>query len=178
VPRFLVTIFAALMLILALPASSPALARGAESCAGAYTAPNVTPKAKVSTATLCLINRERIARRLRALRPHGALNLAAHRHSTDMAIRNYFAHDTKGGGAFTSRIMAARYVRPNMRWSVGENLAWGTGQLATPAAIVEAWMRSPGHRANILKGTYAEIGIGIATSGAKIIYTTDFGRRH
>jgi uncharacterized protein YkwD len=178
VPRSLVTTLAALTLLLAVPASSPALARGAQSCAGAYTAPAVTPTAKVSAATLCLINHERVARRLRALRPHGALNLAANRHSTDMAIRNYFAHNTMGGGAFTSRIMAARYVRPNLRWSVGENLAWGTGHLSTPAAIVEAWMRSPGHRANILSGTYAEIGIGIATSGAKTIYTTDFGRRH
>jgi uncharacterized protein YkwD len=180
VPRFLVTIFAALTMMLVLPVSSHALARGAESCAGAYTAPTAVAKAKakVRAATLCLINRERAVRRMRTLRPHGALTLAAHRHSTDMAIRNYFAHDTKGGGRFTSRILAARYVRPNMRWSVGENLAWGTGQLATPAAIVEAWMRSPGHRANILKGAYAEIGIGIATSGAKIIYTTDFGRRH
>jgi len=178
VPRYLATILAALVMMLVVPATSSALARGAASCAGAYTAPTVTAKAATSAATLCLINRERAAHRMKVLRPHGALNLAAHRHSTDMAIRNYFAHDTKGGGRFSTRIMAARYVRPNTHWSIGENLAWGTGQLSTPASIVEAWMRSPGHRANILKGTYAEIGIGIATSGAKIIYTTDFGRRH
>jgi uncharacterized protein YkwD len=42
---------------------------------------------------------------------------------------------------------------------------------------VAGWMRSPGHRANVLKGSYKEIGIGIALAGRKTVYTTDFGRR-
>src|SRR5919107_1385530 len=63
---------------------------------------------------------------------------------------------------------------------VGENLAWGQGNLATPRAIAVAWMNSPGHRHNILQPEFTEIGVGIvpgtpgdATWGAT--YTTDFG---
>jgi uncharacterized protein YkwD len=44
---------------------------------------------------------------------------------------------------------------------IGENLAWGTYQLATPAAIVSAWTASPGHLANILERQYRDTGIGV-----------------
>ena len=70
-------------------------------------------------------------------------------------------------------------------WSLGENIAWGTGRLATAAQIHRSWMNSPGHRANILQRSFREIGIGIETgvpvrlsaaqSGAT--YTADFGVR-
>ena len=172
-----IALLAALLLLLAAPASSHALASRAQACPAAYSEPNQANLSRVSSATLCLINYERASRRLSALRPNSALTVAALRHSRDMAARNYFAHDTMGGGSFTSRIMAARYTNPRGSWSVGENLAWGTGQLGTPAATVEAWMRSPGHRANILKGSFKEIGVGVVLSGPKAIYTTDFGRR-
>jgi len=178
VPRFLAIAITAVMMMLVLPASSPALARGAASCTTAFAVPAAVGQSRVRVATLCLINQERAARGMRPLRRHGALAAAAARHSADMAARNYFAHDTMGGGRFTNRIMAARYIRPNVRWAVGENLAWGTGHLATPASIVQAWMRSPGHRANILNPSYREIGIGVAAQGPKTLYTTDFGRRH
>jgi uncharacterized protein YkwD len=66
---------------------------------------------------------------------------------------------------------------------IGENIAWGTLGLATPKAIVEAWMASPGHRANILDASYRDTGIGVVAAvpdsmgegqdGA--IYTQDFG---
>ena len=45
---------------------------------------------------------------------------------------------------------------------IGENLAWGTSQLATPQAIVAAWIASPGHLANILEAKYTETGIGVS----------------
>jgi uncharacterized protein YkwD len=68
-------------------------------------------------------------------------------------------------------------------YEVGENIAWGTLGLATPRAIVAAWMASPGHRANILDRHYRETGIGVSphppTSLANgqpgAIYTQDFG---
>ena len=47
-------------------------------------------------------------------------------------------------------------------YEVGENIAWGTLYLATPRAIVAAWMASPGHRANILDARYRETGIGVS----------------
>ena len=67
-------------------------------------------------------------------------------------------------------------------WTIGENIAWGSGALATPRAIVNGWMHSPGHRANILRASFRDIGIGIrlgapgpGLSGGAT-YVTDFGR--
>jgi uncharacterized protein YkwD len=69
--------------------------------------------------------------------------------------------------------------------STGENLAWGTAELATPAAIVGAWMRSPGHRSNILRRTFRDIGLGVVqgapergdVGGVAITYVHAFGWR-
>jgi uncharacterized protein YkwD len=84
-----------------------------------------------------------------------------------------------------SRIKATSYLRNAQRWTVGENLAWGTGTLATPRATVEAWMRSADHRANLLDRGFDDVGIGIATGAPTTLddgetggtYVTDFGRR-
>jgi uncharacterized protein YkwD len=78
------------------------------------------------------------------------------------------------------RIMAARYASRNVGWALGENLAWGTGRLATPRLIMRAWMDSPGHRANVVKRAYREIGIGVVTGTPSAgnhgaTYTADFG---
>ncbi|HEV3002144.1 MAG TPA: CAP domain-containing protein, partial [Solirubrobacteraceae bacterium] len=69
-------------------------------------------------------------------------------------------------------------------WSVGENIAWGSGTLSSPAGIVAAWMASPGHKENLLNPTYREIGIGIVPGSPRspemagaATYTTDFGTR-
>ena len=66
---------------------------------------------------------------------------------------------------------------------MGENLAWGETDESPPAAIVALWMKSPGHRANILEPGYREIGIGMAYEAPEAqpvpkqaaIYTTTFG---
>jgi len=65
---------------------------------------------------------------------------------------------------------------------LGENLAWGTGDLGTARGVQSAWMRSPGHRANILKAAYRELGIGVhagvpTDAGAGATFTTDFGAK-
>lgn len=80
------------------------------------------------------------------------------------------------------RIKATSYLTgPLQRWSVGENIAYGTGTLGTPKAIVDAWMHSPGHRANILDRSFREIGLGVrlgspvGSDGAT--YVHNFGRR-
>ena len=100
-----------------------------------------------------------------------------------MNRRNYFDHTSRGGSSFVDRIKRAGYLRGARSWSVGENLAWGSGSHATARSIVRAWMNSPGHRANILNGRFREIGIGI-TRGAPVpgvhngaTYATSFGSR-
>ena len=78
-----------------------------------------------------------------------------------MVEHSYFAHEGRDGSQPAERIRAAGYLSSAGRWRIGENLAWGTGELATPKAIMAAWMDSAGHRANILQPAYREIGFGV-----------------
>ena len=80
------------------------------------------------------------------------------------------------------RVREAGYGRPGDGWLVGENLGWGTGDKATPAWIVDAWLASPGHRKIMLRNDYREFGIGIAQGSPKgsdalpgATYTLDLG---
>jgi hypothetical protein len=97
-----------------------------------------------------------------------------------MVGENFFAHESPDGSTLESRLTAARYIAPDGDWFVGENLAWGQGNLATARSIAIAWMNSPGHRHNILEPEFTEVGIGIVpgTPGDPswgATYTTDFG---
>jgi uncharacterized protein YkwD len=156
------------------PAYAAATCGTASSTAGLGAAP-------VRTTTLCLLNAKRDAHALAPLRVSGKLARAARRHSRDMVRHGYFAHDSRSGVAFSARIAATGWMRDRDAWSVGENLAWGGGPRAAPAAIVAAWMASPAHRRNILDRRFHTIGIGVAAGlpvaagGAGATYTTDFG---
>ena len=99
-----------------------------------------------------------------------------------MVKRNYFAHVSKSGTDFVTRLTRTGYLRGARAWTVGENLAWGSGKRSTPREIVAAWMNSPGHRANILQRRFREIGIGVVfgaprrASSTAATYTTDVRR--
>ena len=135
----------------------------------------------VQASTLCLLNGERADKGLRPLRENGLLAEAAERQSEAMVSGQFFDHVGKDGSDPVSRIREAGYIPSVGTWTVGENLAWGTGSLSTPKAIVAAWMKSQGHRENILRSTYKEIGFGVVAgnpeskgdSGAT--FTTTFG---
>jgi uncharacterized protein YkwD len=155
----------------------------ADGCANASAVPHTVSIAAVRNSTLCLLNIERERRGLRPLRQNRRLQRAAARHARDMDRRNYFDHDSRGGSTFVDRIKRARYLRGVRSWVVGENLAWGTSTLSTPRSIMRAWMKSPGHRSNILNAKFREIGIGISL-GAPVAglrngatYATSFGAR-
>jgi uncharacterized protein YkwD len=79
-----------------------------------------------------------------------------------MARRNFFSHVTPGGADLGDRLRRAGYGRPGAGWRAGENLGWGTGPRATPAALVAAWLASPEHRRNMLRRSYRELGVGVA----------------
>ena len=140
---------------------------------------------QVRGATLCLLNQERASHGLKSLTENPKLRLSAMRHNDNMLQARYFEHTTPAGTTMVDRIRKVGYMRNASSWAVGENLAWGTGTLSTAAETQAAWMRSPGHRANILRATYREIGIAVdvgvpvdlsvAQLGAT--YTTDFGTR-
>jgi uncharacterized protein YkwD len=158
---------------------APATASAGSRCAGAGRTVEQLGAGAASAATLCLLNRERAARGLSALRPDGRLARAARSHARDMVAHRYFAHESRDGSGFGTRIRHTGWMRHRRSYNLGENIAYGSGGRATPRAIVAAWMHSAGHRANILQRRFRVIGIGIASgtpSGAGgATYSTDFG---
>ncbi|MFJ9697650.1 CAP domain-containing protein [Kitasatospora sp. NPDC101183] len=92
---------------------------------------------------------------------------AAQSHSDDMADRNYFDHASPEGEHADHRIEAVGY-----RWSTwGENIARGQKD---PAAVMDAWMNSPGHRANILNCAFKQLGVGVRTGSGGPWWTQVF----
>jgi uncharacterized protein YkwD len=182
--RLLLALVLAACAVVVLPAATAdAAKRKAKSdCANTHAQPAAANVGDVRAAVLCLHNRERAARGMPALRESAKLRRAAEGHSADMVAQGYFAHDSLSGADMADRILGTGYAR-GRAWSLGENIAWGTGSLATAAEIHRAWMESPGHRANILRRQFREIGIGIALGapvgdgGDGATYTADFGVR-
>jgi uncharacterized protein YkwD len=149
---------------------------------------NLTPKPgnieSVVAATLCLVNGERARFGESALIEDPHLRSAADGHSRDMDARDYFEHVSPGGQTLLMRVQASGFIpNGNVGYTIGENIAWGTLWLGTPHAIVQAWMASPGHRANILNGSFRYTGVGIdatlphsmSSGQAGGMYTQDFG---
>jgi uncharacterized protein YkwD len=102
-----------------------------------------------------------------------------------MVRQRFFAHASPSDATMLSRLKSTSDLRDVISWTVGENLAWGTGTLATPRATVQAWMHSPEHRANLLDRDFADVGVGSAQGAPQAgvegqaggTYVTDFGRR-
>ena len=152
-------------------------------CPGADTVPTAANLDAVRATIVCLHSRIRAQHGLPQLGVSSRLGRAATAHSADMVSGRYFEHTTPSGRTLVDRLRGASYLRGSNYWSLGENLAWATGSDSTPASIMRGWMASPGHRANILRGAYREVGIGIVaavpsdgTAGAT--FTADFGVRH
>jgi uncharacterized protein YkwD len=165
--------------------AAPTAATAAPACAGAHAAPTAHNSAAVRHATLCLLNRQRVRHGLPRLRRQRSLTHAAASYARLMVRQGFFDHVSPGGSTLTERIKRTNYLRGVRGWSIGENLAWGAGSSGSPAKIVTAWMRSPGHRRNILDPGFREIGIGVAAgaprgAGASVAagtYATEFGVR-
>ncbi|MGH2942965.1 MAG: CAP domain-containing protein [Solirubrobacteraceae bacterium] len=172
-------------LALALPIPVPAAASAGASCSGATLVPDRANMARVRTATLCLLNAERGKRGLAPLSSHRQLRKAAQAYSANMVRQRFFAHVSPQGTTLRSRVSRTSYLRGRLSsWSLGENLAWGSGDRATPKRIVRSWMHSPGHRDNILDPSFRDIGIGVVIGAPDDVggrpaatYTTDFGHR-
>ncbi len=111
------------------------------------------------------VNTLRAARHLRALTLSPALSRSAAAHSRAMATYGFFAHESRNGGSFAQRIKHFYAPRAGS-WTVGENLAMFAGVPPTASAIVDAWMASPGHRANLLRGLFREAGLAIMLNPA------------
>lgn len=100
-----------------------------------------------------LTNEERVEAGCAPLSVNVQLVNAAQRHSEDMAFNDFFSHTGSDGSLPWDRMEAAGY-----EWQeAGENIAAG---YQTPESVVSGWMASAGHRANILRCSYQDIGVG------------------
>lgn len=107
-----------------------------------------------------------------ALSWNGALSDAALGHSRDMAVNRYFSHHGKDGRSVSDRVLSAGY-----RWRrIGENIAAGQ---SSPEEVVAGWLASPGHCANIMNGTFTQMGAAYAINRgrpeARAYWTQVFG---
>jgi uncharacterized protein YkwD len=174
VARFAVSSCLAVSAFVAAP-----VAAHAAGCSGADRMPAAMSASAANHATLCLLNQQRRAHGLRSLRNDGRLGRAAAGHAHDMVNQHFFDHTSRNGATFASRIKHTGWTKSRRAYTIGENIGWGGGDLATPRNMVNAWMHSAGHRANILSRSFRLIGIGIAngapTGGDGATYATDFG---
>ncbi|MEU7477522.1 CAP domain-containing protein [Lentzea sp. NPDC042327] len=116
-------------------------------------------------AVLALVNDARAAKGCKALVIDDRVTTAAQAHSTDMASRKYFSHDTPEGVDFAERMKAAGYPKPG-----GENIAQG---YRTAEQVMQGWMNSSGHKANIENCKFTTMGVGLDTRG--FYWTQNFG---
>jgi len=120
-----------------------------------------------------LVNIERDAEGLPPLSYDPSLASAARGHSEDMGLHNYFSHTGLDGRTACGRMTDAGY-----NWNYcGENIA---AAQPTPEDVIDTWMASPGHRANILNPNFCDIGVGyayVASSTYGHYWTQNFGRR-
>lgn len=105
-----------------------------------------------------LVNEIRVKNGLKALTKNWELCRVARYKSQDMADKRYFSHTSPTYGT-PFQMMKSFGITYR---SAGENIAYGQ---RTPAEVVNAWMNSSGHRANILNSSYTQIGVGYVAKG-------------
>ena len=127
--------------------------------------PTATPRA-TSASNLSyeeqvaeLVNEIRAENGLGSLKLNANLSDVARAKSQDMHDNDYFAHESPTYGS-PFEMMTAFGISYQ---TAGENIAMG---YASPQAVVDAWMNSPGHRANILKASFTQIGVGYVKDGS------------
>jgi uncharacterized protein YkwD len=148
------------LMVLATPANAevpvPPLPPGAADTA-------VAP-ARLMSEVVTRTNQQRHANGCRLLSVDRELTVASVRQSLYMARTGSFTHVWRDGTTFEARSRAAGYRQPS-----GENIAWG---YQTANDVIEAWMASPTHRANILNCAAHSIGTGVVYGNDGIPYYT------
>ena len=125
-----------------------------------------------STQIVISTNKERAKAGLSALRNDPKLTRAANGKASEMARQCYFSHRSPSGLTLTDLLKRVSYA-----WrACGENIAASTNPRMN---AVKGWMNSEGHRSNILKPTYKDIGVGVATGYCngrqKTFFVQEFG---
>lgn len=128
-------------------------------------------------AIVRVINQERAAHGLRALRTSRTLSRSAERHSEDQLRHDVLDHSSSDGTSFAKRV--ARVGRFRV---AGETIAFAPrGPRSRARAVVSMWMRSPGHRAELLAPGFRLLGVGrvrgVLGRSRGVVVTADFARR-
>jgi uncharacterized protein YkwD len=126
----------------------------------AHAARNLHAADSLETAVVAKVNSVRMRYGLRPLSTKAPLERAATNHVGNMARHGYFGHKWSTGAPFASWIRGywpGRSYRGS--WSVGENLFW-RGPTITADHVVQAWLHSPTHRANLLAAKWRSLGVG------------------
>jgi uncharacterized protein YkwD len=131
----------------------------------ATTQPPPPADASAQDQVVSLTNAERQQAGCGPLSIDGNITAAAQAHASDMAARRYFEHTNLEGVTFDQRMRNAGYSQPG-----AENIARGA---TTAKVVVDMWMNSPGHRANILNCELRTIGVGLDRNG--FYWVQDFG---
>ena len=175
----------ALALAAALLAVAPAAARA--DCPDADLAATPEAVGAVRAAMVCVINERRADAGLAPLRDSNRLDRGATGHSADMVAYDYLAHEAEGRPSLYRRILATGYFDGAADALYSENIGLAPAARATARVLVDAWMVSPSHRANLLHPVFRDIGVGLAFAGPdpvfypddpSVVFTTDFGQRH
>jgi uncharacterized protein YkwD len=108
-----------------------------------------------NSGTFALTNNERAKAGLPALAPNATLTEVAKIRMNDMFAKGYFEHVSPSGDSAAKEANAHGYAY----LSLGENIAMG--DFKDDATLMQAWMNSPGHRANILNTRYSQLGVSV-----------------
>jgi uncharacterized YkwD family protein len=144
----------------AAPTAKPTTQPTAAPTAKPTTAPTATPAptsgsemSAYQSQVVTLVNQERAKAGLKALQVDTLLNKVATEKARDMDVNNYFSHTspTYGSPFDMMKTFGVKYSY------AGENIASGQ---PTPARVMQDWMNSPGHKANILNANFTKIGVG------------------
>jgi uncharacterized YkwD family protein/spore coat assembly protein SafA len=127
--------------------------------------PESSALASLEAEVIRLVNIERANRGLMTLKTNWQLSRVARYKSQDMIDKNYFSHQSPTYGS-PFQMMESFGLRFS---AAGENIAYGQ---RSAQEVVNAWMNSPGHRANILSAVYTEIGVGAAKASNGTLYWT------
>ena len=135
-------------------------------CAPPEAAPSAGSPTDWQTEMIVSVNAHRSASGLASLARCGALERAAQAHSEDQAATSTMTHTGSDGSNLRTRVERNGYAG----WrGIAENVAAGQPDIAT---VMDSWMNSPGHRANLLNGSYTHVGVGRASDGNGANYWT------
>ena len=166
--------------LLALPATARA------ECADADLQAEEATVEPFRAALLCVINERRAADGRQPLRASRPLERSAGAHSRDMVANSYLAHEEEGRPSLYGRVRAGGYLDGAATALFSENIGVAPIGGATARELVDAWMLSADHRANILHPMFADLGVGTAfappddafyPNDRALVVTTDFGQR-